>query len=553
MSSSSEYFTVCCWFSMSSHRPRKARRTDSDSSQEVSLPPISHIFTAPSHEYDESVALPPLRTQNTPRQVDPHSHAQGYLASTPRRPFQMVTPPGAYPYSENLGSRRGTTPTRSNHTSFPHQMPTSMHSRYQPPVAQQPYQAVYPDRYPAPISTDTHRDRGPGNAGMNAYPSAPAMYGVSASRSPPLLASPQAGSSSPSYSRNVTIPHAPTSSTEDLPFGGPKTKYECSYCGKGFLRPSALKIHIISHTGDKAGTVIMAHWNRSDRPSHMYNAPHDSDTNPEDRPVLPSISRIFDNGSTTRGHHPSLTLPPLPEAERRQQQYEYSGNRNRVENVSQYPYPSPNVNEYDMRSQGHTPGYQPQNQYYTSSRLQDTQSDPRFSSVYQTNQAMSALSSAHSVTPQQYPATSYQSNPRNMPSYHTDPRYAADPRYAVPQASYQNDYNDPYASQYSRGYPDYMRGQSNSPVTAYSGATTGSRHQCSYCGKRFSRPSGLKIHLTTHTGEKPYVCPEEGCHRSFSVRSNMRRHVRIVHQYSLQGASDSGEDGESREGDPREE
>ncbi|KAF9071657.1 hypothetical protein BDP27DRAFT_1175151, partial [Rhodocollybia butyracea] len=53
------------------------------------------------------------------------------------------------------------------------------------------------------------------------------------------------------------------------------------------------------------------------------------------------------------------------------------------------------------------------------------------------------------------------------------------------------------------------------------------KYECSYCGKGFLRPSALKIHLTTHTGEKPYVCPEEGCHRSFSVRSNMRRHVRI--------------------------
>lgn len=78
----------------------------------------------------------------------------------------------------------------------------------------------------------------------------------------------------------------------------------------------------------------------------------------------------------------------------------------------------------------------------------------------------------------------------------------------------------------------------------------------------------MQIHITTHTGEKrklppcelvkvivnlvfivAYVCPEEGCHRSFSVRSNMRRHVRIVHQVapSLEGATDSSEDGDGRE------
>ncbi|KIY69513.1 hypothetical protein CYLTODRAFT_349295 [Cylindrobasidium torrendii FP15055 ss-10] len=67
-------------------------------------------------------------------------------------------------------------------------------------------------------------------------------------------------------------------------------------------------------------------------------------------------------------------------------------------------------------------------------------------------------------------------------------------------------------------------------LTRAPSSTGPSRHECNICGKRFSRPSGLKIHVTTHTGEKPYVCSEDGCGRAFSVQSNMRRHVRIVHQ-----------------------
>ncbi|KAH8107335.1 hypothetical protein DFH11DRAFT_1517728, partial [Phellopilus nigrolimitatus] len=52
------------------------------------------------------------------------------------------------------------------------------------------------------------------------------------------------------------------------------------------------------------------------------------------------------------------------------------------------------------------------------------------------------------------------------------------------------------------------------------------RHPCPQCGKRFNRPSSLKIHLNTHTGAKPFACPYPGCGRSFNVSSNMRRHYR---------------------------
>ncbi|PWN33389.1 uncharacterized protein FA14DRAFT_109951, partial [Meira miltonrushii] len=49
-------------------------------------------------------------------------------------------------------------------------------------------------------------------------------------------------------------------------------------------------------------------------------------------------------------------------------------------------------------------------------------------------------------------------------------------------------------------------------------------YECGWCGKRFSRPSSLKIHHHSHTGEKPFVCNEPGCGRTFSVQSNLRRH-----------------------------
>ncbi|KAI8367823.1 hypothetical protein EDC96DRAFT_574459 [Choanephora cucurbitarum] len=53
------------------------------------------------------------------------------------------------------------------------------------------------------------------------------------------------------------------------------------------------------------------------------------------------------------------------------------------------------------------------------------------------------------------------------------------------------------------------------------------QYRCSFCQKKFMRPSSLKIHIYSHTGEKPFHCSFSGCRRKFSVQSNMRRHLRV--------------------------
>jgi uncharacterized Zn-finger protein len=66
--------------------------------------------------------------------------------------------------------------------------------------------------------------------------------------------------------------------------------------------------------------------------------------------------------------------------------------------------------------------------------------------------------------------------------------------------------------------------RSSSPPTS---SSSNNRYICPYCSKGFSRPSSLRIHTYSHTGEKPFVCSEDGCGRRFSVQSNMRRHLRV--------------------------
>ena len=65
------------------------------------------------------------------------------------------------------------------------------------------------------------------------------------------------------------------------------------------------------------------------------------------------------------------------------------------------------------------------------------------------------------------------------------------------------------------------------------------RYICQTCNKAFSRPSSLRIHSHSHTGEKPFKCPFPGCGKAFSVRSNMKRHERGCHNYDSSSTASS--------------
>ncbi|KAH7909039.1 hypothetical protein BJ138DRAFT_1156216 [Hygrophoropsis aurantiaca] len=138
---------------------------------------------------------------------------------------------------------------------------------------------------------------------------------------------------------------------------------------------------------------------------------------------------------------------------------------------------------------------------------------------------------SHPFQQHEYPRGQYPSQPAAGPSS-GGPYQLGQARFPeVPSQHHHRDSQElASGSVVPSGVPTYP-----SPVIASSAL----KYECDYCGKGFSRPSSLKIHLNSHTGEKPFLCTFEGCGRSFSVLSNMRRHARV---HAPAGQNDASSD-----------
>lgn len=53
------------------------------------------------------------------------------------------------------------------------------------------------------------------------------------------------------------------------------------------------------------------------------------------------------------------------------------------------------------------------------------------------------------------------------------------------------------------------------------------RLTCTYCSRSFKSQGVLALHIRSHTGEKPHVCPH--CSRAFSIPSNLKNHIVTQH------------------------
>ncbi|KAJ4482492.1 hypothetical protein J3R30DRAFT_3286530 [Lentinula aciculospora] len=58
------------------------------------------------------------------------------------------------------------------------------------------------------------------------------------------------------------------------------------------------------------------------------------------------------------------------------------------------------------------------------------------------------------------------------------------------------------------------------------------KYKCDVCTRAFDRAFNLKTHMDTHNPDrkKPFVCPHRSCHRAFSRKHDLGRHITSLHR-----------------------
>ncbi|KZV63802.1 hypothetical protein PENSPDRAFT_198784 [Peniophora sp. CONT] len=252
---------------------------------------------------------------------------------------------------------------------------------------------------------------------------------------------------------------------------------------------------------------------------------------------LPSIQELFGPELSQRPRPASLTThsPSIPSMQLNERG-DRTGDPSHAANT--YPmYGRGRMQEPPYPGSSHYPGaaYPSGPPTYAPPHPRPNSTDPGWSHSHSR-----APDARHAISPPPHPAEHGRYYPNtaysNDPSHSRHPRDTQGAQRAPPPSAYQTQRMATPAPQpsysaasYPRGVPSTIAldaGPSNyDPISAHS-----SRYECEYCGKGFTRPSSLKIHIHSHTGERPYKCTFEGCERTFSVLSNMRRHAR-THQH----------------------
>lgn len=284
-------------------------------------------------------------------------------------------------------------------------------------------------------------------------------------------------------------------------------------------------------------TALISHYAPQQHTHYGYVPPPSPPMDETSKCSLPSISNLLglaDQGSPTQETHPQSQQPQQCKPDTRPNSSHYG---NPAMMRAALP-PSPPMSS-DASFEGYnSPSTKSVSQLSTSSNYYFETTPPL---SHMDERHMAAVPRVHQIQTsayqQHYAPPAYMSQPA-MASYYPPMQPTPPPQPQMQGLYYQRPLPQAFppmpvsvALAPTSGANPWQHHHYIAPSAAASFPQSQDRYICQTCNKAFSRPSSLRIHSHSHTGEKPFKCPHPGCGKAFSVRSNMKRHERGCHNF----------------------